>query len=100
MLLLIFTLYNTNVVTGMKKKEKSIFLEEEPLQRTTCDFYIAPSSISGAGLGIFTMKDIPKGEIIGEPDINIIISEAFSIFSRDGEPWRYFNSFWYVLKRT
>lgn len=36
-----------------------------------CGYYIAPSSIPGAGLGLYAASAHPKGDTIGFPDINI-----------------------------
>ena len=38
-----------------------------------CGFYIAPSSIPGAGLGLYSASSHPKGATIGFPDINIAL---------------------------
>lgn len=38
-----------------------------------CGFYIAPSSIPGAGLGLYSASAHPKGATIGFPDINIAL---------------------------
>ena len=38
-----------------------------------CGFYIAPSSIPGAGLGLYSASAHPRGATIGFPDINIAL---------------------------
>lgn len=42
-------------------EEEPIVQQEEPYR---CNVYMAPSSIPGAGFGIFTVRDIAKGEKI------------------------------------
>jgi hypothetical protein len=40
-------------------------------QCTACGLYMSESTIPGAGLGIFTGKDLQRGELIGEGDVLI-----------------------------
>ena len=39
--------------------------------QTLCNLYLAPSSIPGAGLGVFTTRNIPRGSMVGSPEIGI-----------------------------
>lgn len=105
MLLLIILLifYNTIVDAGSGRNKKgtsttetTAFEEETSIDKhaVTCDFYLAPSSIPGAGLGIYTIIDIAEGTLIGEPDINIIISETKDISNNKQQLWTHHNSFW------
>lgn len=46
-----------------------------------CSLYMAPSTIEGAGYGIYTTKEIGVGELVGKPDVIIPIYDKFKTFT-------------------
>jgi len=52
---------------------------------TECSLYLAPSSIEGAGLGIYTAKNISKGDYIGEPDRFVPVLDKFKTLPYRGQ---------------
>jgi hypothetical protein len=54
-------------------------------EEETCTLYLAESSIEGAGLGIYTTKDIPYGSKVGEEDMFIPILDRFKTLPYRGQ---------------
>ena len=52
---------STEATAAIKDEELVLRRQQQPYP---CNIYMAPSSIPGAGFGIFTMRDIAKGEKI------------------------------------
>lgn len=58
-----------------------------------CSLYMAPSTIPGAGLGIFTGIDRKVGEIVGQGDVILPVSDLEFHFSANENysPWFYYD---------
>jgi hypothetical protein len=46
------------------------------LPSSSCELFMAASTIPGAGLGIFTAKDLEEGELVGSGDVAIPLLEV------------------------
>ena len=49
-----------------------------------CSLYLAPSSIHGAGLGVFAGRNFSLGDRIGEPGLGIQLTDPYPIYD-EGE---------------
>jgi hypothetical protein len=47
-----------------------------PLESSSCELFMAASTIPGAGLGIFTAKDLEEGGLVGSGDVAIPLLEV------------------------
>lgn len=60
-----------------------------------CSLYLAPSSIKGAGFGIYTMRDISKDEkILPYSDAPAIVSCDDLLINVDEKSWNHPDYFW------
>lgn len=60
-----------------------------------CSLYLAPSTISGAGFGIFTTKDVIPGHgVLPYSDSTSIVVCDYDYFGLNDEDWRHQDYFW------
>jgi len=64
-------------------------------EKHECLLYLAPSSISGAGFGIFTTRDVPEGEgILPYADAPTLIISDTDYHGMTGEDWAHNSYVW------
>jgi len=60
-----------------------------------CLLYLAPSSISGAGFGIFTTRDVPEGEgVLPYSDAPSLVISDYEYFNVTGKDWAHNSYNW------
>lgn len=60
----------TTLTTSLKRYSSS------SVTANTCHYYMAESTIPGAGLGMFTAKGLLKDEMVGFPDVCLYVGDA------------------------
>ena len=50
-----------------------------------CSLYLAPSSIPGAGLGVYTAIDVSEDDFVGEPDLFVPVIDKFKTLPFRGQ---------------
>jgi len=88
---LIVSIISQSNVEGSQAKTSISSKEEEEF---TCGFYLAESSIPNSGGGMYSMKDIKKGEAVGEVDTNIMIEDIEKNNGGKFSGWTHFDYFW------
>lgn len=59
-----------------------------------CTLYLAESSIPGAGFGVFTTRDIPKGFHIDSPVLSIVSTDDYYHNQQQDPVWAHVNYHW------
>jgi hypothetical protein len=63
---------------NLELEESSFALppDTSPPESSSCELFMAPSTIPGAGLGIFTAKDLEEGDFVGNGDVPILLVDV------------------------
>ena len=90
---LLYTLYYVQKVEAVQDECRDQECPSFTSSNDVCSIYLSPSSVPGGGMGIFSMKDFQKGDIILQADgPNIPIIDPYRTSRKQ---WALFESYWW-----